>query len=106
MPGFDRTGPVGAGPATGRGMGVCSGFRPAPYGYQRGFWGRGAGRRIGRGFGCWPANWWAGRQGFDYGQGRFDPVSEKTALQDHAENLKAELAEVEKHLADFDQSEE
>jgi hypothetical protein len=29
MPGFDRTGPQGAGPRTGRGMGYCSGYYPA-----------------------------------------------------------------------------
>ncbi len=37
MPRFNGTGPFGHGPATGRGMGYCTGFR-------------GWGRRMGRGF--------------------------------------------------------
>lgn len=28
MPGFDRTGPMGFGPATGRGMGYCGAYCP------------------------------------------------------------------------------
>ncbi|MEM2916545.1 MAG: DUF5320 domain-containing protein [Candidatus Woesearchaeota archaeon] len=48
MPGFDGTGPMGLGPMTGRGMGLCGrGFR---LGFGRGF------GRFGRGFGwrCMP----------------------------------------------------
>ena len=52
MPGGDRTGPMGAGPRTGRGMGYCSGYdrpgfaNPVPrfrigYGFGRGGAGRG-----------------------------------------------------------------
>jgi hypothetical protein len=57
MPRGDRTGPLGFGPMTGRGMGYCSGY---PYpgfmspgfgsGFGRGF---GMGRSFGRGFGSW-----------------------------------------------------
>ena len=48
MPGGDRTGPLGLGSMTGRGAGYCAGnpgpglAGPIP---QRGFWGRGRGRR-------------------------------------------------------------
>lgn len=105
MPGFDRTGPISGGPQTGRGLGVCGGTNPMPYMYGRGY-GRGAGRRMGRGLGCWPANWWAGWPGTDYNLGRFETVDEKKALKDHAENLKAELAEIERRLVDLDQSAE
>lgn len=42
MPGFDRTGPIGRGAMTGRGLGPCGG------GFARG---RGFGRGSGRGFG-------------------------------------------------------
>jgi len=72
MPGFDRTGPMGAGPMTGGGRGLCNpataGMSPAfagGYGYGRGLamrrgfrgaygpgWGRGRG--YGRGFGWYP----------------------------------------------------
>ena len=57
MPGGDRTGPMGYGPRTGRGMGFCSGFNAPGYaspgfgrGMGRGF-GMGRGRGFGRGFG-------------------------------------------------------
>ena len=46
MPGMDRTGPLGQGPLTGRGLGPCG----AGAGFRRGF-GRGMGRGFGRGFG-------------------------------------------------------
>ena len=55
MPGFDRTGPMGAGPMTGGGRGVCrttgtgfSGGRGYGYGSGSGF-GRGMGLRCGFG---------------------------------------------------------
>ena len=41
MPGQDRTGPLGQGPMTGRGLGLCGG------GMRRGFCGRGFGRGMG-----------------------------------------------------------
>lgn len=41
MPGGDRTGPAGAGPMTGRGMGFCTGSTNAGFG-------RGCGRGFGR----------------------------------------------------------
>ena len=57
MPGGDRTGPMGAGPQTGRGMGICAGFFGPGYAnpsrgigrMMRG--GRGMGRGMGRGRG-------------------------------------------------------
>lgn len=53
MPGGDRTGPMGMGPMTGRGLGYCAGFG-VPGTMQGGFWGgwgRGRGRAPGRGRG-------------------------------------------------------
>lgn len=44
MPARDGTGPMGAGPLTGRGMGPCGGGRAFGFG-------RGAGRGMGCGFG-------------------------------------------------------
>lgn len=49
MPRGDRTGPEGAGPVTGRGLGYCTGH-PAP-GYMNPFPGRGMGRGFGYGKG-------------------------------------------------------
>ncbi len=61
MPRFDRTGPLGYGPGTGRGLGSCLNGQPQasfwrrPIGWFRGWmgWGRGFGRGRGmrRGFG-------------------------------------------------------
>ena len=56
MPGGDRTGSMGQGPRTGRGLGYCSGFdlpgftRGTGNGMGRGF-GSGRGMRYGRGMG-------------------------------------------------------
>ena len=59
MPGGDKTGPMGAGAMSGRGMGYCAGYRTPGYmnppemgfvrGHGRGF-GRGFGRNGGRGW--------------------------------------------------------
>ncbi len=56
MPRGDRTGPMGSGPMTGRGLGYCAG-NPVP-GFMsplpgRGFWGWGRGRGRGRGWRNW-----------------------------------------------------
>ncbi len=73
MPYGDRTGPVGAGPMTGRRMGYCAGFdRPGNMSFGRGF-GFGMGR--GGGFGGrgrgWRNQYWAtGLPGWARG-GRF-----------------------------------
>jgi hypothetical protein len=50
MPGYDRTGPNGLGPLTGRGMGDCSAARRGSFRNSRGM-GRGMGRAMGRGMG-------------------------------------------------------
>ncbi len=57
MPGGDRTGPFGAGPRTGRGMGFCAGYNVPGYmnpGFGYGFgrgWGMGRGRGRGNRWG-------------------------------------------------------
>jgi len=68
MPGLDRTGPLGMGPMTGRGLGICGGWAgPAPYWGGRGrrgggfrnrrwFYGRGMGWAAGPGYGY--PGWW------------------------------------------------
>jgi len=76
MPGYDRTGPNGMGPMTGRGMGSCGG------GLRRGF-GRGFGR--GRGF------------GFRFRFQNPQVISEKEEKQMLEEELKA-IAEEQKEM--------
>jgi len=56
MPGGDRTGPMGLGPMTGRGVGYCAGYGVPGYanpGYGWRFSGRGFGRGGGRGRRRW-----------------------------------------------------
>jgi len=60
MPGGDRTGPLGAGPMTGRGIGLCAGYEVPGYmnpAFGRGF-GGGRGRGFGRGFGMGGGRGW------------------------------------------------
>jgi len=66
MPGGDGTGPVGAGPMTGRAAGFCAGYGVPGYanpvgGRGRGFWGGGRGRGGG----------WGRGRGFGAGFGQF-----------------------------------
>ena len=76
MPGYDRTGPVGAGPRTGRGLGDCGGSAgrttgpEEPYEDRRDGWFRrpwGGGRGRGRGRGGRGRRW-----GFGAGRGAID----------------------------------
>lgn len=72
MPGFDRTGPLGAGPMTGGARGACN---PQHAGYPRQFPGRGfSGRGFGRGYGMFGMGRGAGRgfcfYPFVYGYGQ------------------------------------
>ncbi|MHC1624620.1 MAG: DUF5320 domain-containing protein [Methermicoccaceae archaeon] len=114
MPGGDRTGPYGAGPMTGRGLGYCAGFN-AP-GYTRGV-GRGAGRGYGgygrgRGFG----------RGYGYGHGAgygwraptVVPVpvvpaesteAERNRLDYLAKQLESELEGIKKRLEELKKKE-
>ncbi len=123
MPRGDRSGPGGAGPMTGRGLGYCAGY-PAPgyaadgYGYGRGAGGYGGGGRGGgRGFrhryyATGVPGW--GRAGYApaYGPppgyappaGYAPPVApapkdEAAALKAEAEYLGAALEEIKSRLA-------
>lgn len=71
MPGFNGTGPNGAGPMTGRGMGSCAGnnLDARGFGAGRGL-GSGAGRGMGRGLGR-GAGKGAGRRGCGYASAGF-----------------------------------
>jgi len=116
MPGGDRSGPMGEGPRTGRGMGYCSGYegpsytRPGPgYGYGRGF-GPGFGRGFGPGFG-WGRGWrhrayatgWAR---WDYGPAWGAPPTredEAAFLKDQAEGLQTELDAIKRRLTELEE---
>lgn len=85
MPSFDKTGPQGQGPMTGKGFGPCG------RGMRRGF-GRcqGYGRGLGRYFG-WNA-----------------PQTKEEKIEDiqaYKKSLQEEMEDVEKELADLQKSE-
>lgn len=111
MPGGDRTGPAGAGAMTGRGAGFCTG-NGVP-GVMNGGYGFGA--RGGGGFGrgrCFSGlagrgnrrNYFGGgRGGFGY-VSNAPVVSEKDALNGHAEALQRELDSVRERLSSLEES--
>ncbi len=95
MPGQDRTGPMGQGPATGRGFGPCG----AGFGFRRGC-GRGFGWGAGRGFG--------GGFGFRrfWGQAS-QPVElskeeQKKILEAEKEEVEQELKGINEKLKEFE----
>jgi len=111
MPGGDRTGPLGQGPMTGRGLGYCGGYADPGYwsgwGGGRGMaWGRGGGRGWGRG-GFWTAPRGAGMMGsFPYAAP--SPIVSRSAqalaLQSQAEQLKAMLSQIEEEIRDLEEA--
>jgi len=120
MSGFDGTGPMGAGPMTGRGQGQCNpagtGYRPA---YGRGFgygmgYGRGRGFRggVGSGFGRGFARGF-GLQGFYPGWGGgyapaygapypMDPSQEMDMLRVEADAMKSGLDEINRRIEELE----
>ena len=106
MPGGDRTGPMGAGPMTGRAAGYCAGYSMPGYagpGYGRGLglglgWGRGWGR--GRGW----RNWyhatglprWARFGGAP--AWRYGPYPEPITREQEVESLKAQAGWLKQEL--------
>ncbi len=118
MPGGDRTGPMGMGSRTGRGLGYCSGSGMP--GYANDAFGRGFGTGFGRGrgfFGRGAFGGGRGRRNMFYATGqtgwmRFggypaqfqgaDPELDKLALQRQAEALQSELDLIKKRLAELE----
>lgn len=95
MPGGDRTGPQGAGPRTGHGMGFCSGYN------RPGFTNQATAFRGGFGFG----NWAAGR-GWRHrffatgipGWAASTPEQETNDLKNQADWLKEQLDAIQKRI--------
>ena len=96
MPGFDRTGPLGQGPMTGRRRGWCADDEPGSTGYGWGFgrglgrgrfggWGRGGGLGFGRGFGF-------------FGYGRNPEASDEESVKNEINFLKNQISWLEKML--------
>ena len=115
MPGGDRTGPMGVGPMSGRGLGLCAGY-PVPgymnsvpgrgWGFGRG-WGRGRGRGWRGGYGgvgpwAWGTPHWFGMYGAppEY----VVPTSEQEvrSLKVQAENLENTLEGIKRRIAELE----
>lgn len=100
MPGEDRTGPDGAGPLTGRGLGLCRGFGVA------GFTERDQMSRSG--WGAWP--WSGGGRGWRHGSRAWSPAwdrsvdslpspdKEKETLQGEAHWLEQRLQAIRQRI--------
>ena len=98
MPGRDRTGPLGAGPRTGRGMGYCSGYDLPGYASQTtgvysrlGLGGRGAGRGWRNRFYATGIPGWVAPS----------PEQETTGLKAQADSLKAQLEAIQKRIEEL-----
>ncbi len=119
MPRRDETGPMGAGPMTGRGVGLCAGsalkegnepVKSFSKGVRRGFacgFGGGFGRGFGRGgygrrnfaqAGCG-----AGWQGNFTTQIPVDKQQQLAALRSHAGYLESSLRIIKEKLAEFEE---
>lgn len=94
MPGRNGTGPMGAGPMTGRGLGNCTGNQPGnfPRNYGRGL---GCRRGSGRGFGL---GW--------FGGGWFNNRNTKDTLQEQKKMLQDELDLINRDLEELDKKEQ
>jgi hypothetical protein len=93
MPGFDRTGPAGAGPGTGWRQGRCFGFGTRGAGRARGgFW-----RRQGAGF-CRRLAGFGGGLGWGR-RGGLQPGQEKDALLQEKSWLEEKLRAIEDRLS-------
>ena len=98
MPGFDRTGPQGAGPMTGGARGTCNPASSAnTAGYGRGMaYGRGFRRGYGQGMGA--------RRGFSRGGGFYPPAapideaSEMDMLKAEAVSMKNALDAINRRI--------
>jgi len=106
MPGGDRTGPLGAGPRTGRAAGFCGGYEMPGYANPVTGFGRGMGFGRGRG---WRFRGWAGSgvspwgaQPMYTGSGPVSPEQEKEILTQEAEALQRELNTINKRLSDLE----
>ncbi len=121
MPGFDGTGPMGAGPMTGGARGFCnsytgaySGYGYGGYGFRRGFRGGfgpgfGRGRGYGRGFGwrgAYPGEAsWYGPPAYNVPYGNsypMNPEEEVNMLKNEAGYMQDELEAINKRIGELE----
>lgn len=99
MPGFDGTGSMGRGPGTGGGFGPCGAGRPRMRYFRGGGFGRGPGWGPGRGASAWRY----GKPPFYYEPALAGPEDAKAFLQEQSEQLKSDLEQMEKRIAELEQ---
>jgi hypothetical protein len=105
MPGFDQTGPTGAGPMTGGGWGYCTGYRSADQRRIAPYY------RCGRGFGGggrgWRHQYYAtGLTGWQrVGYIAPTPEQEISGLKNTAEWLKQQLEAVTRRIEEIEKQE-
>ncbi|HOT63497.1 MAG TPA: DUF5320 domain-containing protein [Treponemataceae bacterium] len=93
MPNRNGTGPLGAGPLTGRGMGPCGGYGRASYGRGLGMgFGGGRGFGFGRGRGWFP---------FANTNGAISADDEKQALNSQISLLTEEIDAIKKRIEEL-----
>ena len=106
MPGFDGTGPWGAGPMTGGGRGFCNRAWRGTYGPgYRGWYGSGRGwygwgRGYGRGWG------WRAYGPGPYGLYGMSPAEEAEMLKAEAEDMKRALDEISKRIEELEREQQ
>ena len=102
MPAGDRTGPLGAGPMTGRGAGYCAG-NAAP-GFTTWGLGRGSGRGFSGGGHGWRHMFYAtGLPGWMRASAAPTPEQELAMLKAQAEGLKNQLDAINQRMAAMEQ---
>ena len=95
MPRGNRTGPMGMGPRTGRGMGYCSGYTVPGYAHGAPMGGRG------RGMGWGPQNRYAVNEP-PYFPEPMTAKEEAKLLEQTLENLKSQIKTIEKRMESLD----
>ncbi len=98
MPGYNRQGPAGQGPMTGRGLGPCGGGY-ARRGYYPGIrMGAGFGRGMGAGFGMRAG---IGNFGGYYPPTELSKEEQKAMINDRKAYLENEIADLQKNLEEL-----
>ncbi len=105
MPGGDRTGPLGLGSMSGRGVGFCGGYGIP--GYMNPFPGRFFGRGYGGGFGFGRGRGFRGRAAvpfYPYPYGfPYSAQNEAEMLRQEAQQLETSLEEIKKRLSQVEE---
>ena len=106
MPGFDRTGPMGAGPMTGGGRGVCgtAGAGGAGFGGGMGYYGRGFRRGFGFGSGIGMRRGFAASRAWNQPAYAGNPADELNMLRAEVDSAKNIFDAINRRIAELEKS--